>query len=74
MLPGQLGQASGVAMVCSEGTFHLLAQETPSCLREGCMPSAHTSAMGSGVPPASPDHVPTAGAAFFAGVAVNKQL
>lgn len=46
MLPDQLGQASGVAIVCSQGTSQLLAQEPPSCLREGSTPSAHTSVMG----------------------------
>lgn len=61
-------------MVCSEGTSHLLLQEPPCCLREGCTTSAHTSVMGSKVPPASPGHVPTAGAAVIAGVAVGKQL
>lgn len=68
----QLGPAPGEAVVWSEGTSHLLAPEPPSRLGERHIPSAHTSAMGSGVPPASPTHLPATRAAAFAGVPVSR--
>lgn len=66
------GTSSGVATVWSEGTSHLLAQEPPSRLGEGCTPSAHTSVPGVRGSSRVPQPAAHRWSCLFAGVAVSR--